>query len=107
MGPNIIERAVASYEGIRASGRRHPFDKGVQGFMRILTDLPGTERDKFSDEDFRLLTTVAEGVIESIEQRVDSQRESGTDNLLLVKAVYEIRRDLEVIDRWHRQDLKI
>jgi hypothetical protein len=103
MAPGIVEQAMASYERVRAAGRRGPFEKGVEGFVRILAGIPTTPRDAFSDEDFRLLQTVADGVIQCIEQRVDTQKDPGADQLQLVKAVYEIRRDLEEISIWRHQ----
>jgi hypothetical protein len=104
METSIVERAVTSYEVVRAATRRHAFEKGVDAFARILADIPIRSPDHFSDEDFRLLKTVAEGVIERIEQRIDTHKDPGADQLRLVKAVYEIRRDVEVIDRWHRHE---
>ena len=104
MESSIVERAVASYEVVRAATRRFAFEKGVDAFARILADIPARPPENFSDEDFRLLKTVAEGVIECIEQRVDTQKDPGADQLRLVKALYEIRRDVEVVDRWHRHE---
>jgi hypothetical protein len=106
MESSIVERAVTSYEVVRAATRRHAFENGVEEFARILADIPIRPPDNFSDEDFRLLKTVAEGVIECIEQRVDTQKDPGADQLRLVKAVYEIRREVEVIEQWHRDEPK-
>jgi len=104
---NIIGRAVVAYEAIRATRNRRPYEEAVEKFTRILADIPATPQARVSDEDCRLLTTVARGVIECIEQRIDTQKDPGADQFGLVKAVYQIRRDLEKIDHWcHGHDLK-
>ena len=100
--PAIITQAVALSETIQRASRPHALEAAVTQFTRLLATVPDYAACEFSTDSIGLLGRLAESVIARIERRVGAGDDSGAVQLVLVEAVYDIRRALEEIDRWHR-----
>ena len=102
---DLVAQAVELSETIRQTSHRHAFEAAVRDFTRLLASVPGYAAQAFSADAITALNSLAEGVIERIEQRVSSADDSSSVQLDLVEGVYGIRRALEEIDRWRRRRL--
>lgn len=103
MQSEFLEKAVALSKAIRSEGRRRPFENGVREFIQHLATVPDYPVADFSDDGVMTLQTLADGVIEAIEQRVSTQKDPSADQQQLVSGIYELRRVLELIDQSRRR----
>jgi hypothetical protein len=93
-------RSVAN-EAIAAVERRS-FEKDADHFLEILQRVPNHPPGEVSDEDVQTLLALVDQVVEAIEDRIASGRDSGSVQQHLVKVVYGSRAAMEEIHRWHR-----
>ena len=56
----------------------------------------------FRPGELQVLAQISEGMIDRIEGRVGDGTDSRLSSAELVMTLYDIRRDLEEIHRWHR-----
>ena len=75
----------------------------MREFIQHLATVPDYPVADFSDDGVMTLQTLADGVIEAIEQRVSTQDDPGADRQRLVSGIYELRRVLGLIDRGRRR----
>ena len=101
----FIAKAVDLSETIRGAGRLHALEKAVGQFVGLLHRVPDYPASTFSPDAIGVLRTLAEGVIEKIEDRVHAGQDERNEQQVLVEAVYDIQAALEEIDRWRRHYL--
>jgi hypothetical protein len=78
------------------------FEKDAEHFLEILKRVPDHAPTDVSDEDAAGLLRLVDQVVDAIEDRVASGRDSGSAQQRLVQIVYGVRAAMEDIHRWHR-----
>lgn len=102
MPADVVRQAVELAGAIRETARRRAFEKAVRGFVQLLATVPDHPAREFSGEQIEVLRTLAESVIDRIEERISVDDDPASVQMELAGAVYEIRRRLENIDQWRR-----
>jgi hypothetical protein len=98
----LVAGASARSEAIRHARRRHTFESESLAFTRLLASAPDYSPRELGLNAMARLERLAEGVITQIERRVSLNEDSNAVQVRLVECVYDIRRELEEIDRWRR-----
>jgi hypothetical protein len=97
----IVGSAIEMAGRVRDADGLRPFKHAVREFVHALGAVPDEGAGTLSTADVRVLQTLAENVIDSIETRVPDIA-SAADAQMLVNSVYEIRRLLEDVTHWRR-----
>lgn len=105
MEPDVVTQAVELSGAIRETSRRRAFEKAVREFVQLLATVPDHAAGEISSEQIEVLGTLAESIIDRIEERISVDDDPASVQLELAGAVYEIRRRLENIDQWRRHFL--
>ena len=98
----FIATAVEAAEAVSGAQRRHAFEQAVRHFEALLATVPDYAAGDFADADIVHIRTLAEAVIELVEQRASEEEDRPKTAQQLVSAVYAIRSRLEEIDIWRR-----
>jgi hypothetical protein len=98
----FIATAVEAAEAVSGAHRRHAFEQAVRHFEQLLATVPDHAAGDFADADIEHIRTLAEAVIELVEQRASEEEDRPKTAQELVGAVYAIRSRLEQIDIWRR-----
>ena len=85
------------------SGRN--FVKSITKIVDALSRVPDCSSTAFSSEEIARLQSGAEQAISAIEVRIEAGDDNGTVQLELARAIYELRRELEDVDRWRQHYL--
>ena len=85
------------------SGRS--FVKSIEKILDALSRVPDYSSTAFSREEIARLQLAAEQAITAIEVRIETGEDNGSVQLKLARAIYELRRELEEVDRWRRHYL--
>ena len=85
------------------SGRS--FMKSITKIVDALSRVPDCSSTAFSSQDIARLQLAAEQAIAAIEVRIETGDDNGTVQLEMARAIYELRRELEEIDRWRQHYL--
>ncbi len=85
-----------------AAVERRAFEKESDHFLEVLRRVPDHPPAEVSDADVQTLLGLVDQVVEAIEDRIASARDSGAVQQHLVKTVYASRAAMEEIHRWHR-----
>jgi hypothetical protein len=101
MSTGIVARAAELSAVVRAAGSPHRFADAVRHFERLLAVVPDYRPLDLRPGDIESLAQISEGVIDQIESRVGAEIADSVQQEL-VMTLYDIRRDLEEIHRWHR-----
>jgi len=104
---DVIAGATALSDTIGTTTHRRTFQHAVNDFVGVLVSVLDYPAAEFSIDEIGLLRRLSEGVIERIELRLNTPGDSTNVQVVLVEAVYEIRRRLELIDEWRRHSLGI
>jgi hypothetical protein len=78
------------------------FEKNVDHFYEVLKRVPDHPPGEVSDEDVSSLLGLVDRMVDTIEDRIASGRDSASAQQRLVKFVYGSRAAMEEIHRWHR-----
>jgi hypothetical protein len=100
--PDILTNAAVLSDTIQRTDRRRAFVAAVTRFVQLLATVPDHPSRELSADSVAALSGLAESVISRIESRVSTANDPGAVQVDLIASVYDIRRDLEEIDRWRR-----
>jgi hypothetical protein len=100
MSTRLIADILEAVARVRAAGSTRALRHGVNDFIRVLGSIPDEPAGTLSADQVHVIQSLGDNVIDRIEARVDTVA-SSTQTLPLVSAVYEIRRLLEEVRRWH------
>ena len=98
----FIAAAIEAAEAVSDAQHRHAFEQAVRHFEDLLATVPDHAAGDFTDADIVHIRTLAEAVIEIVEQRATEEEDRPKTAQQLVSAVYAIRSRLEQIDIWTR-----
>jgi hypothetical protein len=102
MAREILTRAVEAADRIVAATRAREFERSVQDFVRVLHTVPDSAVIEWSDEASRWLRTMADEVVDQIDEHLDAGDGRAALERRLAAAIYEIRAAVEEADRWYR-----
>jgi hypothetical protein len=102
MSTGLVARAAELSAAVRAAGSPRRFAGAVRRFEQLLAIVPDYRPLDLRPGDIEALARMSEGVIDHIEDRVGVETDSDSVQQELVMTLYDIRRDLEEIHRWHR-----
>ena len=106
MAREILTRAVEAADRIAAATRAREFESSVQDFVRVLRTVPDSAVVEWSDEASRWLRTMADEVVDQIEEHLDAGDRRAALERRLAAAIYDIRAAVEEADRWYRHDAR-
>ena len=101
MTSSVVDDVVRRAGRVRDAGHLGAFKRAVHQFERALGEIPDEAAGSLSIDGAQALQLAAEGVIDSIEERV-ADTAKAADAQELVSDVYEIRRLLEEVSRWRQ-----
>ncbi len=102
MSTGLVARAAELSAVVRASASPCRFAGAVRRFERLLAVVPDYRPLDLRPGDIEALAQISEGLIDQIEDRIGAETDSDSVQQELVMTLYDIRRDLEEIHRWHR-----
>jgi hypothetical protein len=102
MSTGLIARAVELSAAVRIARSPRRFTSAVGRFERLLAGVPDFRPLDFRAGELQMLAQISEGMIDRIEGRVGNGVDADSVQQQLVMTLYDIRRDLEEIHRWHR-----
>jgi hypothetical protein len=82
------------------------FESSVQDFVRVLRTVPDSAVVEWSDEASRWLRTMADEVVDQIEEHLDAGDGGAALERRLAAAISDIRAAVEEADRWYRHDAR-
>jgi hypothetical protein len=100
---DLVNAAAAQFEAVRQARHHRALEYEAAAFTRLLATVPDHHAPGALGMDaIARLRELAESVIVEIERCVRSRQSSDAAQVHLVSWVYDIRRELEEIDRWSR-----
>ena len=101
MSARLVADAVTAARQARDAQTAHALRHAVGDFIGIIGAVPDEQAHSLSAGDTRLLQSLGQDVIDGIEEHVASSANDARAQSLVI-SIYEIRRLLEEVDRWHR-----
>lgn len=98
----LVTRAESLAGDVGAAELSRTFDHAVAKFVGLLGTVPDLRSGTLAPEDLARLSELANGIIELIENRLDSHHDRRAMQVTLSSAIYRIREKLEAIDLWQR-----
>ena len=92
----VTRAATIAHDGEAADSSR-AFRSAVHDFEHLLSRIAHYPSDFLTDGDARALASIADIVVNRIEDRLDAQADRGKVQLELARRIYELRRDVEDI----------
>lgn len=89
-------------EEMRLARKIDELTGGIGRFIQLLKAAADPDSPAISGAEIRTLQAISDRAIEIIEARIDTGQDKDTVQRELAGAVYEIRRNLELVDRWRR-----
>lgn len=102
---DFIDALVGHRQAVVTATRGGAFLAEVQHFVARLQALPGHSASQLSAEQFELINSLSDEMIEHIESRIDLGKDDAEMIRKLAKSVYAIRENLEEIHTWRRHYL--
>ena len=93
----FVTRAAALANDLTTTKSSRAFRSAVDQFENLLSRISHYPPDFLTDGDTRALATLADTVIDRIEDRLDARADRGTVQRELALRIYEVRRDVESI----------
>lgn len=93
----FVTRAEVLARSVETAGSRRAFRSAVEAFEELLSRVADYPSDFFTDCDARALASMAEGVVDRIERRIDARADRGAVQRDLVRQIYRMRLDVENI----------
>jgi hypothetical protein len=88
---SVLAHAVGTADSSRA------FRAAVEDFEQLLSRVSDYPPDFLTDTDGRALSSIADAVVERIEQRLDSRADRTAVQRELAERIYKVRLDVEEI----------
>jgi hypothetical protein len=89
-------------EEMRLARRIHELTGGIGRFLQLLKAAADPDGPAISGAEILTLQVLSDRAIEIIEARIDTGQDKDRVQRELAAAVYEIRQNLELVDRWRR-----
>jgi hypothetical protein len=102
MRAGILPQAIEAATRVRDAHRLRAFEHAASDFVRLLGSVSDCAPHELSETEVTALHRLAEGVIERIETRLDSNADPTGHQQALASTVYEIGRLLEEVDTWRQ-----
>ena len=93
----FVTRAAALAQDVTTTKSSRAFRSAVHQFEHLLSRISHYPSDFLTDGDTRALATLADTVIDRIEDRLDARADRGTVQRELALQIYQVRRDVESI----------
>lgn len=100
--PDLFSRLVEHSNAVAAAHRGKTFEASVQQFTEALATIPDYRHVELSQEQFDAINSLAEQVIERIEQRLYDEDDAQSLKKEMAKSVYAIRKAQEEVFRWRK-----
>ncbi|HEU4927433.1 MAG TPA: hypothetical protein VFT24_10315 [Vicinamibacterales bacterium] len=93
----FVTRAASIAHDVEAAESSRAFRAAVQDFEHLLSRIAHYPSDFLTDGDARALASIADLVVNRIEDRLDAHADRGKVQIELARQIYQVRRDLESI----------
>lgn len=102
MTQHKVGNAIEAVTHLRDARDLRTFEHAADEFLHVLGRVPNAAADEISDAQIGRLQTLAEEVIDTIEERACRSADGPAAARALISRVYEVRRLLEEVNRWER-----
>jgi hypothetical protein len=103
---DFVNALAAHRQAVGTALRGGAFLTEVEHFSARLHALPHHTASELSAEQFDLINSLSDQMIEAVENRIDQGEDDEDTRRKLAESVYRIRRHLEEIYRWHKPNLE-
>ena len=93
----FVTRAATIAHDVEAAASSRAFRSAVQDFEHLLARIAHYPSDFLTDGDAHALASIADIVVNRIEDRLDAHADRGKVQLQLARQIYQVRRDVENI----------
>ena len=93
----FVTRAAALAHDVDAADSSRAFRAAVHHFEDLLSRISSYPPDFLTDGDARALATIADLVVDRIEDRIDVRADRGVVQRELAQQIHQVRRDVENI----------
>ena len=93
----FVTRAARIAHDVEAAASSRAFRAAVQDFEHLLSRVAHYPSDFLTDGDAHALASIADIVVNRIEDRLDAHADREKVQLELAQRIYQVRRDLESI----------
>jgi hypothetical protein len=93
----FVTRAAVLARAVDTAGSSRAFRSAVDDFEHLLSRVSDYPPDFLTDTDGRALSSIADSVVERIEQRLDSRADRAAVQRELAQRIYKVRLDVEEI----------
>ena len=93
----FVTRAATIAHDVEAADSSRAFRAAVQDFEHLLSRIAHYPSDFLTHGDVRALASLADLVVQRIDDRLDAHADRGKVQLELAGRIYQVRRDVEVI----------
>ncbi len=101
----IVTVASEAAQALSQAAPGRIFMKSIMKIVDALSRVPDYSHAAFSSQEIAQLQLAAEQTIAAVELRIETGDDNGTVQLELARAIYELRRELEDINRWREHYL--
>ena len=102
MEQDVVTTVVEASEQMAKAQTARGLVRAARQFVAALALVPDCPISDFASSALDTLQPAAERVVATIEARLDAGRDRDSVQLELAKAIYDIRRELEEINRWRQ-----
>ena len=103
---DFVDALIGHREAVVTATRGRTFLREVEHFIARLHALPEHPASQLSAEQFDLVSSLSDQMIEHIESRIDRKEDDESLRQELAESVYRIRRGVEDIYSWRTHYLK-
>jgi hypothetical protein len=93
----FVAHAAVLAHAVEMAGSRRSFRSATEDFEHLLARVSDYPSDFLTDGDVRALSSIADTVVDRIEQRLDARADRGAVQRELVRRIYQVRLDVENI----------
>jgi hypothetical protein len=93
----FVTRAATLARSVETAQSRRAFRSAVEEFEHLLSRVADYPSDFLTDTEARALSSMADAVVDRIEQRLDARADRGAVQRDLVRQIYKMRLDVENI----------
>ena len=91
----FVSHATVLAQAVDPAGSRRAFRSAVDQFEGLLSRVSDYPSDFLTDGDIHALSTIADTVVDRIEQRLDARADRGAVQRELAGRIYKMRLDVE------------
>ena len=87
-------------QNLRIEQHHRAFTHMLAHFVTAIGELPDSAPQDFTTESMVRLRELADEAVDAVERRIDSGGDNVGDQQQLAGTIYEIRRRMEMVERW-------